>query len=119
MWAEYGEAIREGIRSLLRILPEGANRDALITLALSPYKGSKRRIWRWPNVFSFASSRGFWLGRVLPEVEEDLEQTRIRGAKPNPVGGETPRVPPVIGRRERNRRTGNGKGGGPGATRQC
>ena len=82
MWAEYGEAVREGIRALLQILPEGASRDALITLALSHYKGSKRRIWRWPNVFSFTSSRGFWMGRIPPELEEDLEQTRIRGQKP-------------------------------------
>ena len=58
-WAEYGEAVREGIRALLRILPEGAGRDALVTLALSPYKGSRRRIWRRPNVFSFPPSRGF------------------------------------------------------------
>ena len=62
MWAEYGEAVREGIRALLRILPEGEGRDALITLALRPYKGSKSRIWRWPDVFSFTSSRCFWLG---------------------------------------------------------
>ena len=111
MWAEYGESVREGIRALLRILPEGAGRGALITLALSPYKGSKRRIWRWPNVFSFTSSRGFWLGRVLPEVEEDLEQTRIRGTKPTLPGGEVASVPPVLNRRERrpNQRTGTGK----------
>ena len=58
MWAEYGEAIREGIRSLLRILPEGADRNSLVTLALSPYKGSKKRIWRRPNIFDLSSSSG-------------------------------------------------------------
>ena len=93
MWAEYCEAIREGVRALLRTIQEGASSDALIALALSPYKGSHRRIWRWPNVFSFTSPCGFWMGRVLPEIEEDSEQTRIRGAKPNPVVGETPSVP--------------------------
>ena len=79
--AEFGEAIREGVRTLLRILPEGANREDLTALALSPYKGSTKRMWRWPDVFDFESSRGIWCGRILPELEDDLGQARIRGGE--------------------------------------
>ena len=79
LWFEYGEAIREGVRSLMRILPEGANREAMISLALSPYGKHGKRVWRWPDVFSFTSKRGMRLGRLLPETEEKLELTRIGG----------------------------------------
>ena len=41
---EYSEVIREGVRTLIRMLPEGANRDAFIALALSPYKKTGRRM---------------------------------------------------------------------------
>ena len=112
MWAEFGEAVREGVRALLRILPEGANREAIIALALSPYKKSSQRIWRWPGVFNFESSRGMWRGGILPELEEDLEQSRIRGAKAMPSGNETPVLPPLENRRNRRQvsgRTGNSK----------
>ena len=38
----------------------------------------------------------FGLVGVLPEVEEDSEQTRIRGTKPNPPGIENPTAPPLF-----------------------
>ena len=37
VWFEFCGSVREGIRSLLRILPDGVNREALVALALSPY----------------------------------------------------------------------------------
>ena len=112
MWAEFGEAVREGVRALLRILPEGANREALITLALSPYKRSSKRIWRWPDVFNFESSRGMWCGRILPELEEDLEQSRIKGTRQTLNNADPLILPPTDTRRQRrppSGRTGNSK----------
>ena len=87
LWFEYGEAVRGGIRSLMRIPPEGASREALVSLALSPYGKSGKRVWRWPDVFSFTSRRGMWLGRLLPETEEKLELSRIGGVGFGRTGG--------------------------------
>ena len=77
---EYTEAVREGVRTLIRLLPEGATRDSFVALALSPHRGSGKRLWRWPNVFSFSASSGYWRGRLLPEIEEQLETARIMGS---------------------------------------
>ena len=77
---EYTEAVREGVRVILRALPEGCTRDAFTAYALSPYRNSTKRMWRWPNVFSFTAKDGMWIGRILPEVEEQLETTRIAGS---------------------------------------
>ena len=86
---------------MIRMLPEGANRDAFVSLALSPCRHSGGRIWRWPNVFSSKSSNGMWQGRILPELEEQLESSRISGSAslrnpPNlpPDSSEQP-TPPV------------------------
>ena len=65
---------------MIRILPEGATREAFAALAMSPYRNSSKRLWRWPNVFSFSAANGMWKGRILPEVEEHLEATRIQGS---------------------------------------
>merc|ERR1712112_331320 len=77
---EYTESVREGVRTLLRMLPDGASRDAFIALALAPHKTTRKRIWRWPNIFSFGSRSGLWRGRILPELEEQLESARITGS---------------------------------------
>ena len=87
MWFGYSEAVRGGIRSLLRILPDGSNKEALVSLALSPYGKTGKRVWRWPDVFSFRSRRGMRIGRLLPELGEKLELSRITGAGFNHTGG--------------------------------
>ena len=80
MCFEYTETIRGGVRTTMRILPEGATREAFAALAMSPYRNSSKRLWRWPNVFSFSAANGMWKGRIIPEVEEHLEATRIQGS---------------------------------------
>ena len=90
MWFEYTECVREGVRTLVRMLPEGTSREALATLALSPHRKTGARVWRWPNVFSFKSKSGMWKGRILPEMEERLETARINGSTLN-------RIPPNAG----------------------
>ena len=92
---EYTETVREGVRTLLRLLPDGATRDSFVALALGPYRGASKRLWRWPNVFSFSASTGMWRGRLLPEVEERLESSRILGSsqlRPSTFLGDTPVV---------------------------
>ena len=42
---EYTEAVREGVRVILRALPEGCTRDAFTAYALSPYRNSTKRMW--------------------------------------------------------------------------
>ena len=64
----------------MRILPDGSTREAFAAIAMSPYRNSSKRLWRWPNVFSFSAANGMWKGRILPEVEEHLEATRIQGS---------------------------------------
>ena len=98
LWFEYGESVRGGIRSLMRILPEGANREALVSLALSPYGKHGKRVWRWPDVFSFSSKRGMWFGKLLPETEEKLEMSRIGGVGFGRTGGihPTPEQPGAL-----------------------
>ena len=44
MWFEHTEAVRDGVRTLIRMLPDGANKDALAMLALSPYQKTQQRI---------------------------------------------------------------------------
>ena len=64
----------------MRMLPDGASREAFTSLALSPHKSTNKRIWRWPNTFSFSSPSVLWKGRILPELEEQLESARIAGS---------------------------------------
>lgn len=59
---EYTEAVREGVRTILRLAPGGAARDAFASLALTPYRDSGKRLRRWPTVFSFSSPSGIWRG---------------------------------------------------------
>ena len=65
---------------MVRMLPGGANRDTFVSLALSHCRNIQKRIRRRPNVFSFAAPNGLWRGRILPELEEQLESTRIAGS---------------------------------------
>ena len=110
--AEFGDAVREGVRALLRVIPEGANSDALATLALSPQKRSQHRIWRWPNVISFSSSLGMWQCRILPELEGDSDHARIRSAKMGEMASDIHILPPIENRRNRRPvRERNGNGG--------
>ena len=81
MWGSYCESIPEGVRALVRILQDGANRDALAALPLSPYKHRKRCIWRWPSIFSYASSEIMRQGRILTELVDQLGKPRIQGAQ--------------------------------------
>ena len=80
LWFEFTEAVREGVRILMRLLPDGASREALVALALSPRKSTSKRLWRWPTGFSFSPRPGLWKGRILPELEEQLESARIAGS---------------------------------------
>ena len=88
---EYTESIREGVRTLIMMLPKGAGRDALVMLALSPRKKTNKRARRRSNVFSFEAKSGMWRGRILPELEDQLESSRISGSaqmrNPPAVGG--------------------------------
>ena len=77
---EYTEVIRDGDRAMIRLLPNGSSRDAFVSLALSPFENSRKRLWRWPDVFSFTSPSGMWKGRILPDVEEHKEFARISGS---------------------------------------
>ena len=87
LWFGYSESVRGGIRSSMRILPDSSNPEALASLALSPYGKSGKRVWRWPDVFSSRPRRGMWLGRLLPELEEKLELSRIGGVGCGRTGG--------------------------------
>ena len=95
---EYTDAERGGVRTMIRMLPEGAYRDAFASPALSPCRHSGKRIRRRPSVFSFKAANGMWRGRILPEVEEQLESSRISGSAsqrntlnvPPPTPSETP-----------------------------
>ena len=49
-------------------------------MALSPYRNSRKRLWRWPNAFSSPPPNGMWRARILPELEEQLETSRIVGS---------------------------------------
>ena len=82
MCFEYSEVVRDGVRTLIRMLTDGASRDALIALPLSPYKKTNSRMRRLPNIFSFSAKDGLWKGRILPELNEQLETSRIIGSSP-------------------------------------
>ena len=77
---EYIDAIRGGVRAMIRLLPEGATRGSFVSFALSPYRDSGKRLWRRPNVFSLTASNGMWWGRISPEVGEQLGTSRILGS---------------------------------------
>ena len=75
------------------MLPEGAGRDSLVILALCTRKRANKRVWRWPDIFSFESKSGMRRGRILPELEDQLESARISGSaqmrNPPDTGGYT------------------------------
>ena len=102
IWFEHTEAVRGGVLTLIRILPLGANRDALTMLPLTPHKKTQQRIWRRPNVFSSKSKTGMRKGRTLHELGEKIESARISGSPqlrnnanpgPTPPSTETPLIP--------------------------
>ena len=64
MRREYTDAIREGVTALIRHLPDGANRDAFISLSLSPHKSNNHRLRRRPSAFSFSSRSGVRKRRI-------------------------------------------------------
>ena len=55
---EYTDAAREGVRNMIRMLPDGSNRGTFATLALGPCHNSKKSIRRWHNVFAFSAPDG-------------------------------------------------------------
>ena len=59
---------------------DGTTRESFGALAVSPYRDSGKRLWRWPNVFSVTASNGMWRDGILPEVEEQFETSRIMGS---------------------------------------
>ena len=77
---EYTEAERAGVRPTMRMLPGWANRDTMESLSHSPYRHSRKRLWRWPNVFSVSAANGMWMGRILPELYGQQESSRISGS---------------------------------------
>ena len=91
MCYEYTGVIREGARAMVRLLPDGASRDAFVLLALSPFKNSRKRLWRWPDVFSFTPHIGMWGESIVPAVEEQLEFARIGGS------ASLRSAPPIVG----------------------
>ena len=96
---EYTETIREGVRTMIRVLPGGANRDAFASLALSPFNKTRQRLWRWKGVFPPTSAIGMRRGRILPELAEQLESDRINGSaslRTGPQIGEPPTI--LVGR---------------------
>ena len=53
---------------MIRIQPNAPNRDASISLAISPFKHSLKRLWGWQNVFPFPAPgrmRMGGFGRIL------------------------------------------------------
>ena len=76
-----------GFSSLMHILLGGANREALASLALIPYGGSGKRVWRWPDGSGFRYRMGVRLGRLLPGLGGELELPRIGGVGFGRTGG--------------------------------
>ena len=58
MWFEFRESVRGGIRPLLRILPGGANREALASLASIPYGKSGKKGLEMDRSFRFPAKKG-------------------------------------------------------------
>lgn len=97
---EYAEIIREGVRAAIRLLHDGATRDAFASLALTLSGMHAKDSGDWP-MFSFSPAIGMWRGMILPEIEEQLESARISGPaslrNTRPIGESTPSR--LVGRR--------------------
>ena len=110
---EYTETVREGVRTMIRLLPDGANRAAFVFSALSPFKNSRKRLWRRPDVLPFSPSSGMRRGSILPEIDERLESDRTNGSaflRPAPHIGEST---PILAGQGEKRNVNRTQTGGP------
>ena len=80
MNVDFCEGTYEGIRRLLPLLTDTADRGDLRRVAMSERRNSGRPVWRFPETWKIKSTRRYWKRTVAPLLEAEYKGFGLRVA---------------------------------------